>query len=406
MRKSTNRRSFLKTTATVAGISTLPFISTPLFARQKEATILGIVPLTGAYAADGERIQRGQQMALEDFNSQSSVGLKVKYITRDTGGDVGTAIRRIGQAHENENLVAIAGPWADDVSAAVSEFALREKLVHAFSGGPLPCHRYNFQWAPPYYAGVRASMEYMVKKYPDAKRWYMLTSDYAFGWTLEELEQQFAKEFGIEIIGSQRHVLGEKEFSPYMGEISAAAPDVVMFNNFGLDTAQSLRTAHSFGLTQQSKILVPWGSGIEDYLRLDPAITQGVVIGSAFYYTIDNPLAKSMAERYIERFNEPPGYPAGSGYAVMQMLLDGLAKLDDITPANLVRALEGWQSDDSLVGPIVMDADTHQAFRPFFVTEGKAPSEIESKFDVARIVSTQDGRVPADALQCKGVGDF
>lgn len=401
----TNRRSFIKGSLALAGTASFPFIGSRAFAAEKEATILGIVPLTGPYAADGERIQRGQKMAIEDFNEQSN-GLKLNYISRDSGGDVGTAVRRVGQAHERENLVAIAGPWADDVSAAISEFAQREKIVHAFSGGPLPCHRYNFQWAPPYYAGVQASMTYMAEKYPDAKRWYMLTSDYAFGWTVEELEQKFAKDLGIEIVGSQRHVLGEKEFSPYMGEISAAQPDVVLFNNFGLDTAQSLRTAYSFGLTQQSKILVPWGSGIEDYLRLEPAITQGIVIGSAFYFTIDNPVAKSFADRYIERFDEPPGYPAGSGYAVMQMLLEALTDVDEVNPRNLVEALEGWQMDDSLVGPITMDADTHQAFRPFFVTEGKAPDEVENKFDVARIVATHDGEVPEGALACEGVGDF
>ncbi|MFA5521721.1 MAG: ABC transporter substrate-binding protein [Castellaniella sp.] len=399
----TKRRSILKATAAMAGAGALPFIGMPAFAQQNEATILGIIPLTGPYAADGERIQRGQQMALEDFNRVAGSRLKINYISRDTAGDVGTAIRRIGQAHEREKPVAIAGPWADDVAAAVSEFAQREKIVHAFSGGPLPCHRYNFQWAPPYYAGVRASMEAMVQQHPDAKRWYLLTSDYAFGWTVEELERKFAPELGIEIVGAQRHVLGEKEFSPYMGEISAAAPDVIVFNNFGLDTAQSLRTAFSFGLTQQAKILVPWGSGIEDYLRLDPAISQGIIIGTAFYYTIDNPIAKSMAERYIERFNEPPGYPAGSGYAVMQMLLAALADLDDISPASLATALEGWHSDDTLVGSMTMDADTHQAFRPFFVTQGKAPNEIEGKFDLARIIATSDGRVPAGALDCKGV---
>jgi branched-chain amino acid transport system substrate-binding protein len=278
--------------------------------------------------------------------------------------------------------------------------------VHCFSGGPLPCHKYNFQWAPPYHAGVEATMKYVARQNPDAKRWYMLTSDYSFGWTLEELEKKFAAELGIEIVGSQRHVLGEREFSPYMGEIAAARPDVILINNFGLDTAQALRTAHSFGLSQQSRILVPWGSGIEDYIRLDPSITQGVVIGSAFYYTIDNPIAKSFSERYIERFDEPPGYPAGSGYGTMQIILEGFASAQGTSPADLVTALEGWESNDTVVGLTRIGADTHQAYRPFFVTEGKAPNEVEGKFDLARIVDTHSGEVPAEVLQCKDIGSL
>jgi branched-chain amino acid transport system substrate-binding protein len=388
----------------LAGLSSIPMIGRSAFAAQGKATVLGIVPLTGPYAADGERIQRGQQMAVEDFKSSAN-GLDINYISRDSAGDAGTATRRVSEAVERENVVAIAGPWADDVAAAVTEIAKRQKRVHFWSGGPLPCHRYYFNWAPPYYTGVEATMKYVAQKNPNAKRWYMLTSDYSFGWTLEELEKRFAGPLGIEFVGSKRHVLGEREFSPYMGEIAAMRPDVVVLNNFGLDTAQALRAAHSFGLTQQAKILVPWGSGIEDYLRLDPSITQGVVIGSAYYYTIDNPMAQSFAKRYIERYQEPPGYPAGSGYAAMQLLLQGLAKAQSPQSADLVRALEGWELD-TVVGRTRIDADTHQAFRPFFVTEGKAPGEVKDRFDVARIVSTHQPDVPADVLGCKNIGDL
>jgi len=400
-----NRRLLLQGAAALAGTSALSLLGSPTRAATGEVSILGIVPLTGPYAADGERIKRGQEMAIEDFN-QRSTDLKINYVSRDSAGDAGTATRRVSEAIERENIVAIAGPWADDVSAAVSELALREKRVHCFSGGPLPCHKYNFQWAPPYYAGVEATMKYVAQKNPDAKRWYMLTSDYSFGWTLEELEKHFAQELGIEIVGSQRHVLCEREFSPYMGEIAAARPDVILVNNFGLDTAQALRTAHSFGLTQQAKILVPWGSGIEDYIRLDPTITQGIVIGSAFYYTIDNPIAKSFSERYIERYDEAPGYPAGSGYGTMQLILGGLERAQGLTPADLVTALEGWEIPDTVVGPTRIGADTHQAYRPFFVTEGKKPEEVEGKFDLARIVGTHNGEVPADVLACKNIGSL
>ncbi|WP_137391053.1 ABC transporter substrate-binding protein [Rhodoligotrophos defluvii] len=399
-----DRRTLLASAGALAGLSALPFASRPGYGAQGQVSVLGIIPQTGPYAADGERIKRGQEMALEDFRASGS-GLDVNLVLRDSAGDAGTATRRVSEAIERENVVAIAGPWADDVAAAVTEVAKREKRVHFWSGGPLPCHRYYFQWAPPYYTGVNATMRYIAQQQPDAKRWYMLTSDYAFGWTLEELEKRIAPELGIEFVGSARHVLGEREFSPYMSEIAAANPDVIVLNNFGLDTAQALRAAHSFGLTQQAKILVPWGSGIEDYLRLDPSITQGVVIGSAYYYTIDNPTAESFAKRYIERFDEPPGYPAGSGYAVMRLILEGLARAENTEPASLVRALEGWEGD-TVVGKTRIDRDTHQTYRPFFVTEGKAPDQVQGKFDLARIVSTVDADAPADVIGCENIGDL
>jgi branched-chain amino acid transport system substrate-binding protein len=277
--------------------------------------------------------------------------------------------------------------------------------VHYWSGGPLECHRYLFQWAPPYYTGVRATMEHVLTKNPDGRRWYRLTSDYAFGWTLEELEDRLAAEHGIEFVGQARHVLGEREFSPFMSEIAAANPDVLVLNNFGLDTAQAIRTAHAFGLTQRTQLMIPWGSGIEDYLRLEPAITQGVVIGSAYYYTFDNPQAQEFAERYIERYDEPPGYPAGSGYAVMRLLLQGIERAGSTDPADLVLALEGWELD-SVVGRTFIDPDTHQTIRPFFVTEGKAPDEVEHEFDLAHIVDIAQADPPPDVIVCEDIGEL
>jgi len=403
MNGNISRRSMLKASAALAGLAIGQNVGLA-WAADGEAAVLGIVPLTGPYAADGERIKRGQEMAVADF-AAANPGLKINYVSRDSAGDSGIATRRVQEAIDSDNVIAIAGPWADDVAAAVNDVAKRNKRVHFWSGGPIPCHRYYFQWAPPYYSGVDATMRYVAEKKPEGKRWYMLSADYSFGWTLEEYEKKIGADLGIEFVGSSRHVLGEREFSPYMTEIAAAAPDVLILNNFGLDTAQALRTAASFGLGEKTQIMVPWGSGIEDYLRLDPSITAGVVIGTAFYYTIDNEIAKSFASRYIEQFDEPPGYPAGSGYAAMALLLEGLKAASALTPEGLATALEGWQGE-TVVGATRIDAVTHQTFHDFFVTEGKKPEDVKDKFDLATIVKTVNGEVPAEILNCADIGSF
>lgn len=400
-RSSATRRSVLKAVGAASLTVGVGGLLTPRrVLAQEPVTILGIIPQTGPYAADGELIMRGQQLALEAFGGEV-LGRPINYIVRDTANDAGTATRRVTEAIESEGVVGIVGPWADDVGQAVADVARRHKVIHYWSGGPVECHRYWFQWAPPYYTGAKAGMDYAMEKNPEGKRWYRLTADYAFGWTLEELEDQFAEEHGIEWVGSSRHVLGEREFSRYMGEILAAQPDVLVINNFGLDTAQAIREAVAYGLNQTTQILVPWGSGIEDYLRLDPSITQGIIIGSAFYYTAEP--AQEFSAKYIERYGEPPGYPAGSGYGALEILLNGIERAGSSDPADVVQALEGWEFD-SVVGPTKIDAATHQTIRPFFVTEGKSPSEMENEFDVARVVSTSSEMPPTEALGCQDIG--
>lgn len=369
---------------------------------EEPVNILGVLPQTGPYAADGELIRRGQEMAIKAMGGKV-LGRPINYIVRDTGNDPGVATRRVTEAIESEGVVGMVGPWADNVAQAVADVARRKKVIHYWSGGPVECHRYWFQWAPPYHTGVKATMDYVMQQNPDAKRWYRLTSDYAFGWTLTELEDRIAASHGVEFVGESRHVLGEREFARYMGEIMAAEPDVLVLNNFGLDTAQAIREAVGYGLNRTTQIVVPWGSGIEDYLRLDPSITEGLVLGTAFYYTAD--AASAFSDRYIEAFGEPPGYPAGSGFAALEILLKGIEKAGSTEPAEVVKALEGWEFD-SVVGPTRIDADTHQTIRPFFVTRGKAPGEMKGEFDVAEVVATSSEMPPAELLGCEDIGSY
>jgi branched-chain amino acid transport system substrate-binding protein len=365
-------------------------------------TILAILPQTGPFAADGELIRRGQEMAVQAMGGEV-LGRPINYIVRDTGNDPGVATRRVTEAVQSENVVGIVGPWADNVAQAVSDVARREKVIHYWSGGPIECHRYWFQWAPPYYTGVKATIDYVMEQNPEAKRWYRLTSDYAFGWTLTELQDLIGEEHGIEWIGESRHVLGEREFARYMGDIIAASPDVLVLNNFGLDTAQALREAAGFGLNRSTQIVVPWGSGIEDYLRLDPSITEGLVVGTAFHFTYE--AARDFADRYIEAYNEPPGYPAGSGYGALEILLKGIEHAGSSEPADVIEALEGWELD-TIVGRTKIDAATHQTIRPFFVTRGKARADMEDEFDLAEVVATSSEVPPAELLGCTDIGSL
>ncbi len=363
--------------------------------------ILGLVPLTGPYAADGELLRRGHELAIEHFGG-TVLDRPIEYILRDSQSDVGVSVRRVTEALDAQDVTAIVGPWADNVGQAIADLARQREVVHYWSGGPIECNAYAFEWAPSYYSAVWGVMDYINNENPDAKRWYLLTADYSFGDTLETLEQAIAEEQGIEIVGSSRHVLGERQFSRYMPEIAALAPDVLVLNNFGLDTAQAIREAASFGLHQSTQIVVPWGSGIEDYLRLDPEITQGMIIGTAFYYTVDTPEAQKFTEDYIDRYGEPPGYPAGSAYSAMLTILQGIERAGSSEPAALVEAMEGWKFN-GLLGEMTIDANTHKTIRPVFITRGKAPADMSNSFDVAELVASITRPAPPEFETCAGI---
>jgi branched-chain amino acid transport system substrate-binding protein len=394
-----SRRRFLKNAAAAgvgigslaAGSSLLPKAS----AANNPVKLLGLLPMSGAYAADGELLQRGQRMAIDEWDG-TIIGRPLEYLVRDGETDPGVSMRRVADAVEREDVKIVIGAWADNVANAVNEVCKNNKRIYYWSGGPVEMHKHLFLWSPSYWTAVKADIDYVMKKNPNLKRWYMLSPDYAFGSTLETLEQSIGKEFhGLEFVGSAKHVAGEREFSRYMADIAATKPDGIFINSWGLDFAAAMRELASFGLNKKMQIIMPWGSGVDDYLRLTPEITEGVVIGTSFYHTVDNPVAKDLTARFKEKYGAPPGYPSGSIYDQTRIMLKAVERAGTDDPDAMVAALEGWEFD-GLLGSCRIDPETHRTSRPFFVTEGKPSNEITDPFDPATVVSESVETPPAE----------
>jgi branched-chain amino acid transport system substrate-binding protein len=386
-RNAESRRDFLKgTLATGIGLGSLASGMSPAVSATTEPVrILGLLDLTGAYAADGALLQKGQQLAIDEWGGKI-IGRPLECLIRDGETDPGVSMRRVSDAIEREDVKIIIGAWADNVANAVNEVAKNKKRIYYWSGGPVEFHKYLFLWSPSYWTAVKADIDYVMKKNPKLKRWYMLSPDYAFGSTLETLEQSIGKEFyGLEFVGSAKHVAGEREFSRYIGDIVEKKPDGIFVNSWGLDFAGVMRELANFGLNKQMQIVMPWGSGVDDYTRLTPEITEGVVIGTSFYYTVDTPIAKELTARFKKKYGEPPGYPSGSIYDQTRIILKAVERAGTDDPDALVAALEGWEFE-GLLGRCRIDPKTHRTVRPFFVTEGKPRSKVTDRFDAATIV--------------------
>ena len=398
---SVSRRDVLKS-AVAAGIGAGGLAAGSAFSYEALAAtdpvrLLGLLPLTGAYSADGELLQRGQQLAIDEWGG-TIIGRPLEYLVRDGETDPGVTMRRVSDAIEQEDVKVVIGAWADNVANAVNEVVKNKKRIYYWSGGPVEFHKYLFLWSPSYWTAVKADIDYVMKKNPSLKRWYMLSPDYAFGSTLETLEQSIGKEFhGLEFVGSARHVAGEREFSRYMADIAAAKPDGIFINSWGLDFAAAMRELANFGLNKQMQIIMPWGSGVDDYLRLTPEITEGVVIGTSFYYTVDTPVAKELTAKYKVEYGEPPGYPSGSIYDQTRIMLGAVERAGTDDPDAMVAALEGWEFE-GLLGSCRIDPETHRTSRPFFVTEGKPASEVTDSFDAA-IIAHQSMEPPPPEWQ-------
>ena len=378
-------------------------------AQPKEIVVLGLWDQTGAFADVGPLNDRGMQMALQE-RGMKVLGRPIKYITRDGGTQAGVSTRRAEEAVDGDGAKFIIGPWSSGVALAVSEVAKRKKVVHLFSGGTedisgARCHRYSFQWAASPYTAAKTVVYNFMKANPKAKRWHLLVADYAFGWSVEKYVKEVGKAHGLEFVGADRHPLGEREFSNYVQKAAANKPDAVAMINFGGDAVAGAREIFNFGLTPKVPLIMCWSSGVEELVQLAPEIRENLWVGTNFYYTADTPAAKAFVKAYRAKYNIAPGYAPSAAYSMTRMLLAGFDKAKSAEVPDVVKALEGLDMND-IVGPMHVDAATHQTLRPYFMLRCKPKSAMKDELDLADVIATGNTPLPKEYGACKDIGSL
>jgi ABC-type branched-subunit amino acid transport system substrate-binding protein len=259
------RKRFLAT-AGAAAAAALPGV--PAGAAD-EAVFCGVYSSTGAYAAFGRDTDRGFQLAVNEVK-KSVAGHAIKYITRDdqTKPDVGQ--QQATDAYEHDGARFFAGCASSAVALAIAQVVKDKHALFWTSVGAdeitgKDCNPYTFRWSVPAYGAVRATMYPFIQKFPNAKKWYTITPSYVFGESLLTNVKEVAQEKGITLIGNDYHPLGATEFSNFIAKAAEAKPDVLCLLNFGGDAIKALKTATSYGLKKNTKILYVWSGGLLDF---------------------------------------------------------------------------------------------------------------------------------------------
>ena len=402
------RKSFAVATALVVG-GVLFGAATSSQAQEKEVTLLGLFPFTGPYADTGPLMDAATKIALEEVNYQVA-GYKIKYVTRDSETKAGAATRRVEEAIASEGVDFVIGPWAGGVGVAVSEVAKNRKFLHYYSGGNdlisgKRCHRYAFQWAAAPWTAVNAVLGAFKKQHPEAKKIYLFIVDHVFGWGQQAYVESLAPNYGLEVVGVDRHPLGHREFSPFITKAMSTNPDAIYMVNFGLDAISAARQIYNFGFTPKKTVIMSWSAGFEEMVQLSPEGRENMIVGTNFYYQIDTPVAIDFVKKYKaqSKDNQPPGYAPGAAYAMTRKVLAGIRKAGSGKVQDVVKALEGYKGED-LVGPFHVEAHNHQTIRPYYVLKAKKKNEMKHDFDFATIIDVNSTPQPSAINECKDIG--
>ncbi len=399
---SFQRRTILKSLAATPFALAAPAYLRNAAAQSDTLDVAAVYSLSGTFANVGALLNNGSQWAVERYGSV--LGKKINYILLDDRGDPGEAVRKV-QEVMSRGVKHIVGCTTSAIALAVQKEVFARGGVYVQEAGAdestgKDCNRSNFRWPVASYSAVNATVRPLIEKFPDAKKWYTITGQYVFGDSLLTNCKAILAEKGLQHVGNSYHSLSDREYSGYIATALAAQPDVLAICNFGNQTLDVIRQAISFGMKRNTKILAVWSTGLDQYQALGPDNCEGVYFGCNFWHGVDSPGGRVVADVVKAKTGDVPNYLQACGYAVMQVLLEGVLKAGTTDAPAVIKALEGM-SYDGPTGREVVRPEDHQVIKDYYLMLGKAKSAMKDKNDFADIVSATKAFLPPDKTGCK-----
>ncbi|TKT74007.1 ABC transporter substrate-binding protein [Afipia massiliensis] len=257
----------------------------------------GFAYLVGKYSVEAT------QMAVDDFGGKV-LGKPISVITADhqNKADIASAISR--RWFETEGVDTITDVAGSAVALATQEIARSRSKVLLISGAATTeltgkaCSATTSQWSYDTYAFAKGTASQVTKQGGDS--WYFLTSDYAFGHSLQRDASHFVTESGGKVLGSVRFPFGSPDFSSFLLQAQASKAKVIGLAMSGADLLSAIKQAREFGIVQSGQSLASLVVYINDIEGVGLNVAQGLTLTTSFYWDA-NDETRAWAKRFMER---------------------------------------------------------------------------------------------------------
>lgn len=346
----------------------------PQGSQQKPIRIGQIVDLSGLGADLGEYERKAAQLFAEQINAKGGLlGRPLEIITRDGKGSTPEAVNQARDLIYSQNVDFLMTGTNSAYALAVSEMAQQAKKImfsqcanddFTMAKG----HRYAFR-VPNIIARMQAyaASEYAMKRFPEKKRYYLISHDYAFGRTVVANFKRRIKELNpdVEFVGESYVKLTETDYNPYITAILQAKPDVVFFAwQVGVPF---YKQAAPYALSQKIQLLSAYWGGVQDMMTLAKEdLPVGAVVGGIPWYALNTRQNQDFVSAFRQKYGVPPKPSAYFDYMTLQVLSEAIQRAGSVDTEKIIQVLEGLETE-TLVGRVKIRPFDHQGTTPYWL---------------------------------------
>lgn len=342
----------MKPKALIAGAISAA-LALPLAARADlPVAIAG--PMTGQYAAFGDQIKKGAEMAIADINAAGGVlGQKLQLEVGDDACDPKQAVS-VANTMVNKKIVFMHGHWCSGSTIPASEVYAEANIPMAtVSTNPKVTERglknlVRIMGRDDQQGQVAG--EYLAANFK-GKKIAVVDDKSAYG---KGLADEIAKTLAarkVNVALRESITAGEKDYSALITKLKSAGVDVLAYGGYHTEVALILRQAQSAGL----KLTVMGGDTLSTQ---ELATAAGPAADNVLFTFAPDPRKNPAAAKVVQKFRdakiEPEGYVMYA-YAAMQLFAEAAKQAKSVKANDLIKTLHQGKFD-TVIGTLSFDA--------------------------------------------------
>ena len=370
-------------------------------------------PLTGTYAALGKNELIGAQLALDQINAKNGIlGRKAELLVEDsTSADAATAVQKANKLIERDKVNFLLGNINSALAAAMANVSYEKGVFHVVPGGHTDsvtgtqCHWNVFRVCNTTRMETNSVSKLLLDKY--GKKWYFITTDYAFGHSLQQGFEASLKVAGGTELGADQVPLQSTDFSSYLIKAQSTNPDALILLLAGDDMINCLKQAVQFGLNQKIHI-----AGAQQELEVNKGLPPEALFGDWVFEWYWKQPGVPHVEQFVADVRKRSGGSVPTartwfGFASIHTCKLAAEKAKSLEPVKMAKAMQGLvlPSEVALMpnNPYYRIGD-NQLMPTLFVGHSQpAPKggDPEDLFAVTQLVKGDEAALPVDQTGCK-----
>ena len=285
-----------------------------------------VLPLTGKYAAFGQSMQHGIDLALDAYRSEPTGG-EARAAVRDSGATADQARAATIELVASEHASIILGPLLSELNAPVSEIASQNQIpLISFSKSSSFQGSFNiFRLGPTVESQVRSLLDECERL--GLKR-------YAIVYPTDDNGREFADSFrhraalrSLQISSESPYTKGDSNaLLAIAQQIEAAGEVEAVFLPDGIPAAAHFYSSLSSAARAKIKLLGTASWDNQGELANSRTALDGAIFVSPFFSASPKPVISQFVKAYQAKYGKTPDFLAAQGFDAATMALSALVR--------------------------------------------------------------------------------